>query len=87
MSNQPNPLSMPESPREKRPYKPILITIVCAILLGAGSCFGFATTALGVHSNSSLATLFAVIFLACAGAFIGGLIWLFFAFILNRTRR
>ena len=79
-----NPLSPPEHPREKKPYRPILITILCAFLLGAGSCGLFATT---FESSSGIATLFGFIFLVCVVALAGGLIWLLVTFLINVNRR
>ena len=71
-------------PKPESKYKPIVITIVCAIVLGAGSCWGFATT---MGSNGDFTMLFALVFLACVAAFFGGLIWLFVTFLMNINRR
>ena len=40
MGIDPTPLNLPKKPN----YKPVLLTILCSFLLGAGSCFGFLTT-------------------------------------------
>jgi hypothetical protein len=39
-----------------------------------------------MNSGGGFALVFGGIFLACAGTFAGGLIWLLVAFILNLTR-
>jgi hypothetical protein len=82
MSEQPS-LFKPAGRREsdRQAYKPILITIVCAALLAAGSCYGAITSSL----NSAL--LFGIVFFISAGTLVGAIIWLIVAAILNRSRR
>ncbi len=63
----------PLSPGRRPIYKPILLALLCAFLLGAGSCFGFASTLSG---NSSMSSVFAGCFLLCVLAFLGSIVWI-----------
>jgi hypothetical protein len=67
-----------EIPPSKSKWRPIVITIVSAVLLGAGSCFGFITTN---GLNQILGIVFAGVFFSCVAAFVAGLIWALGAFI------
>ena len=60
---------------KKSNYKPILLTMLFAFLLGGGSCFGFLST-LNMNSSSPLNTVFALGFFACVFVFIGAIVWL-----------
>jgi lysylphosphatidylglycerol synthetase-like protein (DUF2156 family) len=81
-------------PGQRKSNRPILITLLCAFLLGGGSCFGFMTT-LNSHGGSSTANsaitiaclVFAIAFVVCALTFVGGLIWALVAFLNNRNRK
>jgi hypothetical protein len=64
---------MPMPPGKKANYKPILLVMLCAFLLGTGSCFGFASTLSG---NSSMSGFFATSFLLCVLAFLGSIVWI-----------
>jgi hypothetical protein len=65
---------LPESSQPKRPnYRPILITLLCAFVLGGGSCFGSLAFE---DTNPSMGTIFAMAFFCGAIVFIGALIWL-----------
>jgi hypothetical protein len=71
MSTGPAPLP----PIKKSNYKPILLTILCSFLLGAGSCFGFLTT-LNFNRNVPINGVFAVGFCICLVVFLGSILWL-----------
>ena len=65
------PLILPKKPD----YKPVLLTILCSFLLGAGSCFGFLTT-LNFNRNVPINGVFAVGFCVCLLVFLGSVLWL-----------
>jgi hypothetical protein len=54
----------------KSNWRPIGLTLLGAVLLGAGSCFGAIAS-----GGNSMTIVFSVIFIACALAFVVGLIW------------
>jgi Na+-transporting NADH:ubiquinone oxidoreductase subunit NqrD len=57
-------------------YRPILITLLCALLLGGGSCFGFLTTLQTLQgSNSSINSIFGLGFIGSLFVFFGAVIW------------
>jgi len=64
---------MPMPPGKKANYKPILLVMLCAFLLGVGSCFGFAST---LNGNSSMSGVFATSFLLCVLVFLGSIVWI-----------
>jgi hypothetical protein len=64
---------IPEPHVRKANYKPILLVMLCAFLLGTGSCFGFASTLSG---NSSMSGVFAASFLLCVLVFLGSIVWI-----------
>ena len=67
------------------PWRPIVITLLSSLLLGAGSCFGFLTTI--TNGGSSAANLaFMVFFLGCLIVFVSGLVWAFVTWIHNAKR-
>ena len=66
-------LSMP--PGRTANYKPTLLVMLCAFLLGAGSCFGFTST-FNTNVISPLGGVFAVGFVICLVVFLGALLWL-----------
>jgi hypothetical protein len=72
-----SPFPNPGASPPKSPWGAIAITLVSAILLGAGSCFGFLTTLTPGGRNSGANTLFMYVFLICPAVFVGGLIWAF----------
>jgi phage shock protein PspC (stress-responsive transcriptional regulator) len=84
---RPSNFRLPLTPPAKRSsYKPILITLLCAGLLGAGTCFGFANT-FNLNRKSSLVPMvFAAAFIGCVLTFIGSLIWAFVRFLQNANR-
>jgi len=65
----------PDRPGRKSSYRAALITLLCSLLLGAGSCFGFLST-LKFHGDSPRNTAFAVGFLACLLVFFGSVVWM-----------
>jgi hypothetical protein len=71
------PPLLPEVPRPTRKpnYRPVLLTILCSFLLGAGSCFGFLTT-LSFNHNVPINGVFAVGFCICLLVFLGSILWL-----------
>jgi hypothetical protein len=71
MGVDPTPLNLPKKPN----YKPVLLTILCSFLLGAGSCFGFLTT-LNFNRNVPINGVFAVGFGICLLVFLGSILWL-----------
>ena len=75
MGIDPTPLNLPK----KTNYKPVLLTILCSFLLGAGSCFGFLTT-LNFNRSVPINGVFAV-------AFPVSLIWLIVTIVINFFRR
>lgn len=83
MSDGPVRLSPPgPPPAGGRVYKPILITILCAVLLAAGSCYGFLNTMTSVTWYSKA---LAAVFLVSALVFAVALVWLLVAFVINVT--
>ena len=80
----------PAPPAKRAKYKPILITLLGAVLLGAGTCFGFLSTfrinGTSGSNTDTAAGVFAIIFVASVLAFIGGVIWLLVALVRNATR-
>lgn len=81
MTMTPNPLIPGENvPPPKSSWRPILITIFSALLLGAGSCFGFVST-FNMNRQSTMSAAFAVLFLLCVIFFVGGVVWAIVSFI------
>ena len=58
---------------KKSNYTAILLVMLCAFVLGAGSCFAFAST---LNGNSSMNGVFATSFLLCVLVFLGSIVWL-----------
>jgi hypothetical protein len=84
MTNTPDhPVSDQHSPQPVRPWRPIVITLLSALLLGAGSCFGYLSTMSG---GSTVSGMFMVTFLLCLIIFIGSLVWAFVTLIRNAKR-
>lgn len=82
-SNFRSPLTQPA---KRSSYKQILITLLCAALLGAGTCFGFMKT-FNLNGNSSFVPMvFAAVFIGCVLTFVGALIWAFARFLQNANR-
>lgn len=82
----PTPPSAVPPPLPRSSYRPILITLLCAFLLGGGTCFGFLNT-LNMNGGSSTAnSAFAIIFVVCALVFIGASIWAFVRWLKNANR-
>lgn len=77
----------PGSPEPRPSWTPIIVTIVCAVALGIGSCFGFLTTLRFNGGTSPLNTAYMILFLICAIAFLGGVVWAFIRLINNSRRR
>jgi hypothetical protein len=78
---------LPEPPRERNKYKPILIVIACSVALAIGSCWSFATAVQGNGAwAQAVSKIFAALFILSALAFVVGLLWLFFAFVGNIIR-
>jgi hypothetical protein len=82
------PSSTPQGfqPVARVSYRPILITLLCAFLLGGGTCFGFLNTLNFNGGSSVLNDVFAVAFVLCALTFIGSAIWAFVRWIKNQNR-
>jgi hypothetical protein len=63
----PPPQPAPDGPRPPRStWKQILITLVCGVLLGLGSCFGFAST-MSFNENKPASAVFAMGFVVGVG--------------------
>jgi len=82
MGTNPAPLNLPKKPN----YKPVLLTILCSFLLGAGSCFGFLTT-LNFNRNVPINGVFAVGFGICLLVFLGSILWLVIKAIRGAVKR
>jgi hypothetical protein len=75
---------LPPAPAPKRPnFRPVLITLLCSVLLGAGSCFGFLTT-LNTNESSAINLALAVLFLLCVATFLGSVVMLIVKAFTNR---
>jgi hypothetical protein len=74
-----------QSPERSR-YKPILITLLSAVLLGAGTCFGLMRTLNLNNSASRVPEAFAAAFICCVVVFVGSLIWALVRFLRNANR-
>ena len=61
------------APRSR--FRPVVITLFSAFLLGAGSCFGFLTTLTPIWGGSWINVVFQWIFILCVVAFLGALVW------------
>jgi protein-S-isoprenylcysteine O-methyltransferase Ste14 len=59
-----------EIPPEKSKWRPIGITVLSAVLLGAGSCFGAA-----VSGGGWISSTFVVLFFVCVIALIVAILW------------
>jgi hypothetical protein len=72
------PEQLPEDTGKRRAsYRPILITLLCALLLGGGSCFGFFATLKTLQgTNPPMNGVFAMMFIGCVLIFIGTFFWL-----------
>jgi hypothetical protein len=71
-----------ETGKERSSYRPMVITLLCAVLLGGGSCFGFVAT-FGARQgvNPLINNAFAVAFVISVFVFLGALIWLMVAWV------
>jgi hypothetical protein len=88
MTPEPNQLLPdPGAPKPRPPWAPVVTTIVCALVLGLGSCFGFLSTLNFNGGSSPLNTAFMLLFLLCAAAFLGGVVWAFIRLLNNSSRR
>ena len=84
MTNTPDrPVSDQQGPPPGSPWRPIVITLLSALLLGAGSCFGFLST---MSEGSNVSGVFMVAFLLCLIIFIGSLVWAFVTWIHKAKR-
>jgi hypothetical protein len=70
----------------KSRFRPVVITLFSAFLLGAGSCFGFLTTLTLIKGSSWINVVFAWIFILCLVTFLGALVWAVVIFILARIK-
>jgi hypothetical protein len=70
-------------PPRKANYKPILMVMLCSVLLGGGSCFGFVST---VSGNSSMSGIFAAGFLLCVLVFLGSIVGIVVKAVRESTR-
>ena len=57
-------------PPPKSKWRPIVITLVSAVVLGAGSCFAAMSS-----SGNWITGVLAAVFLSCVVAFLCGLVW------------
>jgi hypothetical protein len=75
MSNEIDPVPSRQVPPEQVPpkrinWRPIGLTLLASIVLGAGSCFGAI-----ISGGKTLSFVFSALFIACVVAFVGGLLW------------
>jgi hypothetical protein len=71
-----------QTPTRRLAYRPILVTLAATLVLGGGSIYGC------FHGSSQdSATVFFAMFVLCAAAFAGALLWLVVALIVNAVRR
>jgi flagellar biogenesis protein FliO len=75
----------PGAPKPRPSWMPIIVTIISAIVLAMGSCFGFVITL--QPQNRAFNSAFSTLFLLCVVAFFGGVIWAFVRLIKNSRRR
>jgi hypothetical protein len=73
--------------RKRLRVLPIVITLVVALILAIGSFYGCSHTSFMHGSQDRLSTIFLVSFLFCAGCFLGSIVWLLVALVLNYIRR
>jgi len=85
MSDRPVQLLPNPKPPEKTPYRPVLITIACAVGTAAGSCAGFLATD-GSPGWASIGIAFALVFSLSCLAFLLSLVWLLFVAVSNGIR-
>ena len=83
MTNTPDPSVPAQQGPPVSPWRPIVVTLLSALLLGAGSCFGFLAT---ISEGSNVSGVFMVAFLLCLIIFIGSLVWAFVTWIRNAKR-
>jgi hypothetical protein len=84
MTNPPDhPVSDQQGQPPVSPWRPIVITLLSALILGAGSCFGFLNT---ISGGPAANDVFMVTFLLCLIIFIGSLVWAFVTWIHNAKR-
>lgn len=74
MSNEIDPVPPRQIPPQQVPrrganWRPIGLTILASIVLGAGSCFG------AIISGRTLSAIFSGVFIGCVLLFFLGLIW------------
>jgi hypothetical protein len=70
--NQVPPRQVPPQrvPPKRINWRPIGLTLLAAVVLGAGSCFGAI-----ISGGKTLSAIFSAIFMVCVLAFVVGLIW------------
>jgi hypothetical protein len=86
MSNEINPVPPGQVPPQQVPRRganwwPIGLTILSALVLGAGSCFGAI-----ISGGKTLSFVFSALFIVCVLAFVGGLLWALGIWIESITR-
>jgi hypothetical protein len=84
MTDKPNTPFSYSTPPPKSSWRPIVITLISALVLGAGSCFGFVSTLSFGGRNANVSALFLGVFALCVLAFIGALLWALVAWIRGR---
>ncbi len=87
MSDQPaqsSPRSAPRGSPSDTKYTPIAITIVVAVVLAFGSCFGFLGTMGRVPWFSNL---LGIVFITCALTFVGAIVWLIVRVVIDIVHR
>lgn len=61
---------IPAPPSAKSKWRPIVLTTVSALFLGAGSCFGAFSDV-----GNTLSLIFSGMFMTCVVVFVGALLW------------
>jgi hypothetical protein len=88
MTLKPNdPSSGQTTPPPKSYWPQIVITLVSAIVLGVGSCFGFLTTLNSRPRSPNLNMVFGWAFAVCVLTFLGALMWAVVAGIRSLLRK
>jgi hypothetical protein len=80
-----NPSKSPPPPKSS--WRPILITLCSALVLGAGSCFGFLNTTNASNLGGYANIAFAIGFVICLVVFLASIVWAFVTGIRNAARR
>jgi hypothetical protein len=85
----PPPSPAPDGPRHRKSnWKQILITLVCGILLGLGSCFGFLSTLNinGPAGSEKTSLVFAIGFVVGVALVVSACMWALIAIVIAFVR-